>query len=97
MKHYKEAISLSDALNDYVKITGKMKGIENAQVISAWGEVMGNAIVSRTDKISFYKGTLYIKLNSAPLKQDLVLSREKLVARINEHLGSTLVMNINIG
>lgn len=97
MKKSRDAISISDAISDYIKKTGKEKGFQNASVISAWADVMGQAIVSRTDKISFYKGTLYVKLNSAPLKQDLVLSREKIASRINEHLGDTIVMNINIG
>ncbi|NND77917.1 MAG: DUF721 domain-containing protein [Flavobacteriales bacterium] len=97
MKTSRDAMSMADAIKNYIKKTGKEKGFQNAEIVSAWPEVMGQAVASRTEKISFYKGTLYIKLNSAPLKNELVLSRAQVAARLNEHLGETIVMNINIG
>ena len=97
MKRSRDAMSLADAIKNYIKKTGKEKGFENAEIITAWPEVMGQAVSSRTEKLSFYKGTLYIKLNSAPLKNELLMGREQIAAKLNEHLGKTIVMNINIG
>ncbi|MFA6834666.1 MAG: DciA family protein, partial [Bacteroidaceae bacterium] len=37
---------------------------------------------------------LYVQLNSAPLRQELMMGREKLVRSLNKHVGATVITNI---
>ncbi|MEM7162728.1 MAG: DUF721 domain-containing protein [Bacteroidota bacterium] len=92
-----DPLNIGDAINQYIKKTGKSAGFESAEVINAWPEVMGEAIANRTNTIYFRKGTLYVYFNSAPLKNEMLFSREKVVRNMNEYLGETVVMNIVIG
>ena len=89
--------NIGDAIKLYIEKTGKSEAFESAEVINAWPEVMGEAIANRTSSIYFRKGTLYLYFSSAPLKNEIRMSKEKVARLMNEHLGETRVMNIHVG
>lgn len=94
MKRWSNEMDISEAISYFMKKTGNEKSYKAASVINSWEEVMGPAIAKRTSDISFYQGTLQVRLTSAPLKNELSMSKEKVVRLINEHLNETIVMNI---
>jgi len=97
MSRSSDPTNIGDAIKQYIKKTGKEESFREASVISAWPEAMGTLIANRTSNIYFKKGTLYVYFNSAPLKNEMLMSKEKVVQKINEFLGETIVMNIHIG
>ncbi len=61
-----------------------------------WSEQMGEAIVSRTSALSYREGELTIAVNSAPLRNQLLQSRDMIIYRINKYLGSDEVQSVKL-
>ena len=66
------------------------------QFFDTWKEVMGNTIGTRTEKIAFRKGVLYVKVNSAPLKSELNMQKQKVMDLMNETMGSDSIKEVVI-
>ena len=66
------------------------------KIRSSWGELMGPTISGYTTNIGLRKNTVYINLNSAPLKQELNMSKEKIIRLLNEALGEEYVKEVVI-
>lgn len=75
--------AVQDLLNRY-KINDKFTA---TQIISSWGRIMGEPIAKRTDKVYIKDKKLFVKLNSAPLKNELSLSRQKVKALFLREFG----------
>lgn len=59
-------------------------------LVESWEDIMGKPIASRTSSI-FLKGRiLFIKLSSAPLKQELVNQKEKVRALVDQDFGDLI-------
>lgn len=82
-----ETSSIKSALQELL-CTYKIEDKYTAtQITTAWGRIMGEPISRRTEKI-FMKGKkLFVKLNSAPLKNELSLSKDKIVALFAQEFG----------
>lgn len=76
--------SVIDRLLDAYKLRAKLDEVE---VVRCWNTLMGPPIVKYTEKIFVRNKCLYIKITSAPLKQELFYAREKILLRMNEALG----------
>lgn len=55
---------------------------------------MGSPIAKRTSKIYFQENKLFVKLNSAPLKHELTMSKSKIIKMLNEDAGSNVIEEI---
>lgn len=82
--------AISEMLNAY-RINGRF---DEAALINAWGEVMGQAIANRTEKIFIRKDVLFVEITSAPLKHELNMSKQKILDNFKRHLGKSIVEEI---
>lgn len=74
-----EATPLKEALEkmfESYRISGKFNEMK---LISSWENLMGKSIASRTKQIYISKKILYIKISSAPLKNELSMSKNKIL------------------
>lgn len=62
------------------------KGYNNFTVEQVWRSVFGEVISKYTTKVHFLKGVLTVYISSSALKQELTLTREKVVTKLNENL-----------
>jgi predicted nucleic acid-binding Zn ribbon protein len=81
---------IDELLNSY-KLKGKL---DQTHVMASWEKVMGSPIASRTVSLSFQEKKLFVKLNSAPLKQELSMSKSKIIKLLNENVGANLIDEI---
>ena len=82
--------AFNDMLDDY-KIDSKYK----ATIIKKlWLSIMGKTIASRTGKITLYKKKLKVKIDSAPLKNELNLSKSKVLEILEKELGKGVIEDI---
>lgn len=63
-------------------------------VVGAWAEVMGKSVAQRTTQVSFKDDTLFVTLNSAPLREELIFLRKQIIPKINDEVGKELVKKI---
>ena len=83
--------SLREAIGKYLK-EEKLDGkLNEYKLIGIWQELMGPTIASRTDRMFIKKKTLYVNINSAPLKQELNMSKAKVLKLINEKMGIDVI------
>lgn len=59
-----------------------------------WAKIMGKMIVEKTGEMVFYKGKLTIRVTSSPLRQELDLSKTKVMEMLNEELQGPFVKEI---
>ena len=71
-------------------------GVRAVQIEGIWAEVMGKTIAKHTDKIEIINQTLFITTTVGPLKQELVYQKEKIIERINEVMGETVIKQVVI-
>ncbi|MGB3779649.1 MAG: DUF721 domain-containing protein [Tunicatimonas sp.] len=82
--------AMRDLLNTY-KLTARY---EQTQLIQSWERLMGPPVARRTDKLFIKDRKLYVKLNSAPLKQELNLSKSKILALFLREFGEVIVVDV---
>jgi len=71
--------------------------LDRIAVEKFWKDEMGELINRYTEKIYFSnKGTLMIKVTSAPLRNELFINRDNLKERINTYLQGNQVREIRI-
>ena len=69
-------------------------GIDNIKVQDAWKKTMGKNIQKYTFKVVQRKGTLYVKLKSSVLKEELKYEKHKVIKLINNELGKEYIKDI---
>jgi hypothetical protein len=93
-KRRAEISPLKEAIDEMLKaykINGK---INETQVIESWGRLMGKSIESRTTDLKFRYKKLYVTLNSAPLRQELAMSKSKLIELLNKDFSEKVVEDV---
>lgn len=89
-------ISLADAIKEFLKKSRLKGGIQALQIADAWEKIMGKTIAKYTDKIEIIGQTLFISSNVAPLKNELLYQKEKIIERVNGALGEKVINEVVI-
>jgi predicted nucleic acid-binding Zn ribbon protein len=88
--------SVGDALKKFLS-QSKLKGsIQALQIAEVWEQIMGKTIARYTDKIQIHGQTLFIETTVAPLKQELLYKKEKIIELVNAALGEQAVKEVVI-
>ncbi|MEP1096802.1 MAG: DUF721 domain-containing protein [Cyclobacteriaceae bacterium] len=82
------------AFNQFLKEENLEHTFKQKQLITNWEKVMGKTIASRTTQIFFKKKTLFVKLSSAPLKQEMQNSKDKFLDLVSDEIGKGEVEDV---
>lgn len=85
---------IKNLLNIFLKKNNLEKGLLDLEVKRAWHELMENGVSNYTTDVSLKNKTLYIKLSSPALKEELSYGKEKLMKLINERFKKKIVQKI---
>ena len=88
--------SLGDAMKKFLDGSRIKGGIQALQIEDVWEEVMGKTVAKYTDKIQIINATLFITTTVAPLKNELLYQKEKIIERVNEALGEKTIREVVI-
>lgn len=88
--------SIGDALRQFLKQSRLKGSVQAMQIEDVWEQIMGKTIARYTSKISIHGSTLYITSSVAPLKQELLYQKEKIIQRVNEALGERVIKEVVI-
>jgi predicted nucleic acid-binding Zn ribbon protein len=88
--------SLSQALQQFLKQSRLKGNIQALQIEDVWEELMGKTIAKYTDNIQIINQTLFITTTVAPLKNELMFQKEKIIQRVNEALGERVIKDVVI-
>ena len=66
------------------------------QITDVWEQIMGATIAKYTESIQISNKTLFITTSVAPLRNELVFQKEKIIQRVNEALGEQIINEVVI-
>jgi predicted nucleic acid-binding Zn ribbon protein len=73
---------------------GMREKMDELDITTAWDDVAGPMIARHTKGIRLYRGKLHVKVDSAPLRQELTYMRETLREILNRRAGREVVQEI---
>lgn len=96
--YLKTILMINDNIKDLINIFLKENKLENGlldlEIKKVWFEVMQNGIANYTKDVNIKNKTLYIKLSSPALKQELSYGKEKLIKIINQKFKKKIINKI---
>ena len=90
----REAKGLSDLLKLFRTENNLDSGLNEFDVHEAWKAVLGPGITSYTQDIAFKRSTLYVKLSSSIVRDELSYGKAKIITMLNEQLKRELILDI---
>lgn len=78
---------------DHYRLKSKLN---QARIRSHWEKLMGPSIMRYTREIKMGRKKLYIYMDSAPLRQELSMGKEKIRKMLNEALGEEYIEEVII-
>lgn len=100
MKYYSEtsrkakATPMKDAIDAFLKTFSLEKQYNETYIPAYWEKIMGKAIASRTNQLYVRGNTLYLKLDSAPLRNELFMAKTKLIDLLNKEIGEKIIEEV---
>ncbi|MDX2361742.1 MAG: DUF721 domain-containing protein [Crocinitomicaceae bacterium] len=97
LKRNSNEAPLKDVIDRWLKayrFDGKMKELD---VIKSWPEMMGTAVAHRTKELTIRNQTLYIKMESSVLRDELAHGKQVIIQRVNETAGFQMINDVWFG
>jgi hypothetical protein len=86
--------SISEVLQQFIQQNKLESGMDKIDVEQAWKSLMGNGVNSYTQEVLLKGSTLYVKLTSAVLREELSYGKQKIITMLNEELRKDVVKEI---
>lgn len=81
-------------IEESIAQAGLTDSFNEQRAAAAWGEIVGPAINRYTTRRYVDHGVLHVFISSAPLKNELSFSRERLIAELNNYVGAPVLTDI---
>jgi hypothetical protein len=79
-----EPIKISQALKQLIDQSPHKHKLVEAALICAWKQVMPPVVTQRTEQIGVQQNKLFLKINSAALRQEIQNSKDRVLALLKE-------------
>lgn len=89
-----DAEQIGNLIRTYLRQESLESPLNERRLINAWPEVLGPLFASYTKELFIKNQTLYVHLTSAALRQELLMGRDILVRKLNQHVGAQVITNI---
>ena len=89
-----DSFSMKELMNSFIKKSNLKKGFQKIHIEEAWHKLMGAGVASYTDEVKLQNGTLFVRLRSSVLREELSYGKEKIVKMINEEMGEEIVKRL---
>ena len=89
-----EATQLRDAFLRLLRNKRNEAGYFRARTRLAWRKLFGDYIAGETRDFMVRKGRLYVYVNSAPIRDQLNMIRDKIKDRLNEEFGEAYLEEV---
>jgi predicted nucleic acid-binding Zn ribbon protein len=89
-----QPLSIGEILNNFFKARNLEDDLLSHRALSVWTTVVGPNINRLTTERRVARGVLYVKVISAPVRQELSMQRSHLIEAINNALGKPVITEI---
>lgn len=89
-----EPESIGDVLRQTLERQGMSNRLLEVKAIALWPQIVGDEIASLTARPSVTNGVMTVHVHTAPLRQELNMSRSGLIRIINDLLGKEVITQL---
>ena len=87
---------MAEALQQFLNKSKLKTGVQALQIEEVWEKIMGKTVAKYTDKLQIVGSTLFVTTVVAPLKNELVYQKEKIIDLVNTELGQKVIKDVVI-
>lgn len=88
--------SIAEIIDDFLNQNLWKEKFHEAKILVEWDKLYGNIFSRYTDYIYFKNKTIYIKINSSSLKNELNYHKSNLIEKLNQSIGEKIINKIII-
>ena len=93
----RNAQQLNDILLEFFNENPELKtSVAEHRAVSAWRELLGEGVAHYTKNVYFKRNVLHVQLTSSVLRAELIMNKQNLIDKLNEHAGMEIVRDIVI-
>lgn len=96
MERKSNSANMKTLIDKLIRSYGLESKMQELDVMSEWENIVGKMIARHTKDIQIRNKILYITLDSAPLKHELLMSKTRIIELVNEKSGKQLVEDVFI-
>lgn len=89
-----QAKTIGEIVQDYLKKENLDVALDEHRASALWPQIVGQGINRYTVSRWVKDGVMHVQLSSAPLRNELMLNRSRVIATINEALGREVIRDI---
>ena len=89
-------VSMAEALQKFLNKSKLKTGVQALQIEGVWEKIMGKTVAKYTDKLQIVGSTLFVSTVVAPLKNELLYQKEKIIDLVNTELGEKVIKDVVI-
>lgn len=77
-----QPITIGQAIQQFIAKSPHQDKLTAATILSAWQQMMPTAVLQQTEKAFVQQGKLFVKIGSAPLRQELQSNKNFIYQRL---------------
>lgn len=89
-----ESEPVGGVILQYLREYGLETPLNEYRLIQAWDKVLGPSVSRYTKGLRIYNQVLFVTVSSAALRNELLMRRTELVARLNAQAGAQVITQI---
>jgi len=90
----RNAEPIGQLIHKYLRQESLEGPLNERRLLDSWGALMGPPIAAYTTQLYIRNQTLYVHLSSAALRQELLMGKNLIIRKLNEHVGAMVIVNI---
>lgn len=90
----KETESVKEAIESMLDSYKLKNKFDQTKLIGSWEKLMGKPIAKRTEKLYIKDRVLFVKINSAPLRHELTMKKEKVLTILHDAFDKDLIIDV---
>ncbi len=85
---------LGKAIEEFLEAYHLKNRMNEAKLIASWEKVVGGMVAKHTKRLTVRGKVLYVKVESASLRNELIYSRTKIIHSLNREVGAEVIDEI---
>lgn len=90
----RDAEQIGKLIHQYLRQESLEGPLNERRLLDSWANVLGPTIASYTKELYIRNQTLYVRLTSAALRQELLMGKDLLIRNLNKNVGAMVITNI---
>lgn len=86
--------SMKDLMGEFSQQKTMAKPMQEARVVNIWPDVVGKVINKYTEKIFVKNKVLYVQVQHAALKNELIYMQEQIIEKVNKELAEEALVKM---